>query len=372
MSAGPESWAPPLPSATTSRSQPGRPPNGDYMNLQTRYLGLELRNPLVASAGPLSQTVDGVKGLADGGVGAVVLYSLFEEQVRAQLERAERDAQLEEEHAESFPEATSYFPSVSAEPAETVALSYLSLVERAAAAIDVPLIASLNGSSVGSWVRFARQLEEAGAAALELNIYFVPGDTSLTGPEVEQRHVDIVASVKQNVSIPVAVKLSPHFSSFGNLATRLVDAGADGLVLFNRFLQPDVDIERVEVVPGVELSSRFESRLPRTWIAALRNQVTVSLAATSGVEDADDVVRYLLAGADVVMTTSALVRHGRDYSRVLLDGLLGWLQRKGFRSIDQARGLLAVPATVDANDFQRAGYVAALEKAKTRYGSLAG
>ncbi len=342
------------------------------MNLETSYLGLPLRNPLVASAGPLSQTVDGVKGLADGGVGAVVLYSLFEEQVRAQLAQAERDAQLEQEHAEAFAEATSYFPNLAAEPAETVALSYLTLVERAAAAIDVPLIASLNGSSMGSWVRFARQLEEAGAAALELNIYFVPGDTSLTGPEVEQRHVDIVAGVKQNVSIPVAVKLSPHFSSVGNLAVRLVEAGVDGLVLFNRFLQPEVDVERVQVVPGVELSSRAEGRLPRTWIAALRHRVPVSLAATSGVEDADDVVRYLLAGADVVMTTSALVRHGRDYSRVLLDGLLGWLQRKGFRSVGQARGLLAVPAEVDPNDYQRAGYVTALEQAKARYGSLAG
>ena len=342
------------------------------MNLQTTYLGLPLRNPLVASAGPLSQTVDGVKGLADGGVGAVVLYSLFEEQVRAQLAQAERDAQLEEEHAEAFAEATSYFPSLTTEPAETVALSYLSLVERAASAIDVPLIASLNGSSIGSWVRFARQLEEAGAAALELNIYFVPGDTTLTGPEVEQRHVDIVAGVKQNVSIPVAVKLSPHFSSFGNLAVRLTEAGADGLVLFNRFLQPEVDIERVEVVPGVELSSRDEGRLPRTWIASLRHRLPVSLAATSGVEDAEDVVRYLLAGADVVMTTSALVRHGRDYSRVLLDGLLEWLQRKGFRSVDQARGLLAVPAAVDPSGYQRAGYVTALEKAKSRYGSLQG
>lgn len=340
------------------------------MNLQTNYLGLSLRNPLVASAGPLSQTVDGVRALADGGVGAVVLFSLFEEQVRAQLEQVERDAQLEEEHADSFAEALSYFPSVETEPAELVASSYLTLVERAAAAIDVPLIASLNGSSLGSWVQFARQLQDAGAAALELNIYFVPGDTSLTGAEVEQRHVDIVTQVKQNVSIPVAVKLSPHFSSFGNLAVRLVDAGADGLVLFNRFLQPDVDIERVEVVPGVELSNRSESRLPRTWIAALRHRLPVSLAATSGVEDADDVVAYLLAGADVVMTTSALVRHGRDYSRVLLDGLATWLERKGFSSVDSVRGLLAVPAAADATGYQRAGYVTALERAKARYGSL--
>lgn len=342
------------------------------MNLHTTYLGLPLRNPLVASAGPLSQTVDGVKGLADGGVGAVVLYSLFEEQVRAQLEQAERDALLEEEHADLFAEATSYFPSVSAEPVETVAVKYLSLVEKASRAIDVPLIASLNGSSLGSWVQFARQLEEAGASALELNIYFVPGDTSLAGPDVEQRHLDIVAAVKQNISIPVAVKLAPYFSSFGSFALRLVEAGADGLVLFNRFLQPDVDVERVQVVPGVELSNPSEARLPRTWIAALRHRLPVSLAATSGVETSDDVVAYLLAGADVVMTTSALVRHGRDYSRVLLDGLDIWLTRKGFRSVDAARGLLSVPAETDAAGYQRAGYVTALEKAKSRYGSLVG
>ena len=342
------------------------------MNLHTSYLGLPLRNPLVASAGPLSQTVDGVKGLADGGVGAVVLYSLFEEQVRAQLEQAERDALLEEEHADLFAEATSYFPAVFAEPAETVAVTYLTLVERASQAIDVPLIASLNGSSLGSWVQFARQLEEAGAAALELNIYLVPGDTTLSGAEVEQRHLDIVAAVKQTVSIPVAVKLAPYFSAFGSFASRLVAAGADGLVLFNRFLQPDVDVDRVEVVPGVELSNRSEARLPRTWIAALRHRLPVSLAATSGVEDAEDVVAYLLAGADVVMTTSALVRHGRDYSRVLLDGLATWLHRKGFDSVAQARGLLAVPAAADATGYQRAGYVTALEKTKSRYGSLLG
>lgn len=340
------------------------------MNLQTQYLGLTLRNPLVASAGPLSQTVDGVRALADGGAGAVVLYSLFEEQVRAQAAQAEADELLEEELADSFAEALSYFPATEIR-ADGFAAKYLNLVERAAAAIEVPLIASLNGSSMGSWVGFARQLEDAGAAALELNIYFVPGDISLSGEQVEQRHVDIVAAVKQTVGIPVAVKLSPAFSSVGHLAARLVEAGADGLVLFNRFLQPDVDVERITVVAGVELSSRADSRLPRTWIAALRNHLPVSLAATSGVEDADDVVRYLLAGADVVMTTSALVRNGTAYSGVLLDGLAQWLARKGFRSLEQVRGLLAVPAEADANAYQRAGYVTALEKAKSRYGSLA-
>ena len=208
------------------------------MFLDTDYLGLRLRNPLVASAGPISQTVSGVQSLADGGVGAVVLYSLFEEQL---TQAAERDAFLEEAYADSFAEATSYFPARDTADAG-VAASYLSLVERSAAAIEVPLIASLNGSSLGSWVHFARSLQDAGAAAIECNIYFVPGDLTLSGAEVEQRHLDILAAVKAAVDIPVAVKLSPHFSSVGNFSLRLVDAGADGLVLFNRFLQPDVTI----------------------------------------------------------------------------------------------------------------------------------
>lgn len=337
------------------------------MDLTTSYLGLTLRNPLVAGPGPLSQTVEGVKGLADGGVGAVVLYSLFEEQVLAQ---AERDAAIEEEFSESFAEAASYFP-VREDADQVVARQYLSLVERASAAIDVPLIASLNGTSLGSWVQIARQLADAGASAIECNIYFIPGDISLTGPEVEQRHLDIVAAVKQAVDVPVAVKLSPHFSSIGHLVTDLVAAGADGLVMFNRFLQPDVDIEELAVVPGVTLSSRSDALVPRTWIAALRNRVDASFAATSGVEDSTDVVRYLLAGADVVMTTSALVRNGRSYSERLLAGLLSWMSRKGFDQVSQFRGLLAVPQDVAANRYQRAGYVTALEKAKGIYGSLA-
>lgn len=243
-------------------------------------------------------------------------------------------------------------------------------MERAAAAVDVPLIASLNGSSVGSWAHFARQLQDAGAAAIELNIYLVPGDVAISGTDVEQRHVDIVASVKQVTSVPVAVKLSPYFSSVGDMAVRLVEAGADGLVLFNRFLQPEVDIESLSVKPSVALSSRFEGRLPRTWIAALTHRVKASLAATSGVEEASDVVRYLLSGADVVMTTSALVRHGAEYAGTLVSGLRDWMGRKGYGSIAEFRGLLAVPDDADSEAYLRAGYVAALQKAKETYGSL--
>ena len=336
------------------------------MDLTTDYLGLRLRNPLVASAGPLSQTVDGVRGLADAGIGAVVMYSLFEEQVRQQ---AARDAELADLHEESFAEALSYFPAAeTAEPG--VADRYVALIERAASAVEVPVIASINGANLGGWVRIARQLADAGAAAIELNVYFVPGDLHLTGAEVEQRHLDIVGAVRAAVPVPIAVKLSPYFSSPGNMALRLVEAGADGLVLFNRFLQPEVDIEALTVKPSVALSTRFEGRLPRTWIAALARHTRASLAATSGVEEAADVIRYLLAGADVVMTTSALVRHGAGYAEVLLGGLQEWMRRRGYATVDDFRGLLAVPAEVDGASYLRAGYVAALEKARRVYGSL--
>lgn len=336
------------------------------MDLTTDYLGLRLRNPLVASAGPLSQTVDGVRGLADAGIGAVVLYSLFEEQVRQQ---AARDAELADLHEESFAEALSYFPAAeTAEPG--VADRYVALIERAASAVEVPVIASINGANLGGWVRIARQLADAGAAAIELNVYFVPGDLHLTGAEVEQRHLDIVGAVRAAVPVPIAVKLSPYFSSPGNMALRLVEAGADGLVLFNRFLQPEVDIEALTVKPSVALSTRFEGRLPRTWIAALARHTRASLAATSGVEEAADVIRYLLAGADVVMTTSALVRHGAGYAEVLLAGLQEWMRRRGYATVDDFRGLLAVPAEVDGTSYLRAGYVAALEEARRVYGSL--
>ncbi len=336
------------------------------MDLTTNYMGLELRNPLVASAGPLSQTVSGVRELADAGVGAVVMYSLFEEQMRRE---AERMAELEEAHEDSFPEALSYFPDVPFSASDTAVSQYLKLVEAAADAIDVPLIGSLNAASMGSWVANASRLANAGAAAIELNIYLVPGDTQVTGPEVERRHIEILQAVRESVSIPVAVKMSPYFSSVGNMCVALDQAGADGLVMFNRFLQPDIDIDRLEVASGVTLSSQNDARLPRTWIAVLKGRVEASLAASSGVETAADVVKYILAGADVVMTTSSLVRHGAQHAGKLLEGLDAWLRRKEL-DLDKARGMLAVPKDVEPAGYERAGYVSALEKAKSTYGSL--
>lgn len=336
------------------------------VDLTTRYMGLRLRNPVVASAGPLSQTVDGVKRLADGGVGAVVLFSLFEEQLRHEEEMREEFAEI---HEESFAESLTYFPTL---PSNDSGLSstYLRLLEQASNAVDIPVIGSINGSTMGSWADFARQMQDAGAAAIELNIFLVPGDVTVDGAVIEQRHLDIVQRVKHAVDVPVAVKLSPFFSSFGSMAMRLDAAGADGLVLFNRWIQPRIDVESVSVVSEMELSSPAEARLPQTWIAALRGRVHASLAGTTGVESPNDVVRYLLAGADVAMTTSALVRHGEAYAGELIAGLEAWLSRKGYDSVEDMRGLLSVPADVDASGYGRAGYVSALEKAKSTYGPI--
>jgi dihydroorotate dehydrogenase (fumarate) len=331
--------------------------------LATRYLGLDLRSPLVASASPLSGTADGVRRLADSGVGAVVLPSLFEERLR---QEAARDAAAADEGADSFAESLSYFPAAAS--ADGGPHRYLSLLERAAAAVDIPVIASLNGASTGGWTDYASALEDAGAAAIELNIYYLPGDLFFTGADVERRHVEILTTVKAVVSIPVAVKLSPYFSSTGEMARRLDRAGADGLVLFNRFLQPDIDPETLTVTVRPGLSTQAEGRLPRAWIALLAGRVRGSLAATTGVETAADVASYLLAGADVVMTASALLRHGPGYAAVLLGELSDWMARKRFGSVAEARGLLAVPDGTDQAAYERAGYVTALEEANKGYG----
>ena len=331
------------------------------MDLSTRYMGLTLRNPLVASASPLSYTVEGVRRLADAGVGAIVLYSLFEEQLR---EQAARTAALVDEPADSFAEAMDFVPAVVKEDAGP--RPYLSLVERAATAVDVPVIASLNGVTPQGWTDYARAMQDAGAAAIELNIYYLPGDPHTSARDVEQRHIDVLRHVKDAVTVPVAIKLSPYFSSIGEMALRLDEAGVDALVLFNRFLQPDIDPEELALSSGVELSSSADGRLPRTWIALLHGRVRASLAATGGVDGPADVAGHLLAGADVVMTASALLRHGPEYAAVLLDGLSSWMARKGFASVGELRGMLAVPRANDGAAFERAGYVGALRAANAR------
>ena len=289
--------------------------------------------------------------------------SLFEEQLRRE---AALNARLADAGTESFAESLSYFPAAAAESitAEDAApRRYLSLLERAVTAVEIPVIGSLNGVTPAGWTGYARAMQDAGAAAIELNIYYVPGTTHAAGRDVEQRHIDVLRRVKAAVSVPVAVKLSPHFSSTGEMALRLDEAGADGLVLFNRFLQPDIDTETLAVVPAVDLSSPAEARLPRTWISILHRRVRASLAATTGVDGPTDVIKYLLAGADVVMTASALLRHGPEHAAVLLDGMSGWMVRKGFAAIDELRGLLAVPPSVDEAAYERAAYVSALHAA---------
>ena len=331
------------------------------MELSTNYMGLELRNPLLASASPLSHTVDGVRRLADAGVGAVVLHSLFEEQLR---EEAELNSRLADAGTESFAESLSYFPATAEE--DNGPRRHLSLLERAAAAVDVPVIASLNSITPGGWTGYARAMQDAGAAAIELNIYYLAGDPTTPGRDVEQRYVDVLESVKDAVSVPVAVKLGPYFSSTGEIAVRLDGAGADALVLFNRFLQPDIDPETLAVVPSVALTGPDGALLPQTWIALLRGRVHAALAATTGVEDSSDVAKYLLAGADVVMTASALLRHGPEHATVLLEGLSAWMKRKGFKTVDELRGILSVPTGSDGAAYQRAGYVTGLRAANVR------
>jgi len=339
------------------------------MSLETKYLGLKLRNPIVASAGPLQQTLAGVKSLADGGVGAIVMYSLMEEQIRAEQAR---QIAVEEDHENGFAEALSYFPSVPIRAgADAASSAYLRLLEQAAKSVDIPVIGSLNGATMGGWITFAKRMQDAGASALELNIYYVPGDLRIPSEEVENLHLEVLVGVKDAVSIPVAVKLAPYFSSFGEMAAQLDRHGADGLVLFNRFFQPDVDVESLQLEPTVELSTPFSGRLPRTWISALYGRVRASLAGTSGVETSEDVVKYLLAGADVVMTTSSLLKYGPSHATKLVSGLEQWMLHKGFNSIDDFRGLLAVPTDVDGAAYERQGYVAALTKARSSYEEFA-
>ena len=333
------------------------------MDLTSCYMGLDLRNPLVASASPLAGTVDGVRALADAGVAAVVLPSLFEEELEREMRR---NAALADAGTESFAESLSYFPAAAG--AEVTPRRYLNLVERAASAVNVPVIASLNGVTTGGWTDYAASLQDAGAAAIELNIYHLPGDPMIAGRDVEQGHVEILASVKAVVSVPVAVKLSPYFSSPGEMALRLDGVGANGLVLFNRFIQPDIDPEALTITVGFGLSSPDEGRLPRAWIARLAGRVRASLAASTGVGGPDDVAAYLLAGADVVMTTSALLRRGPGYATTLLDGFQAWMERHGFASVASLRGKLAAPADIAGSAYQRAGYVSTLRAANQGQG----
>lgn len=332
------------------------------MDLKTAYMGLELRHPVVASASPMSATLDGIKRMEDGGVSAIVMFSIFEEQIRHENETFSR---LMEAGSESFAESLSYFPEVDAYHVGPE--HYLELIRRASEQVDVPLIASLNCVTSEGWSEYAKQMQQAGADGLELNIYGVEADLGIGGSEIEQRHLHILEVVKSAVSIPVALKLSPFFSAMGHMAKRLDQAGADALVLFNRFYQPDIDIRELEVAPILQLSSANEIRLPLLWTALLHGKVDASLGAATGVEGPDEVVKYLLAGADAVMTTSALLRHGPDYAATLVYGLKEWMEARGFSSIAQMRGSMSHENVANPSAFERANYIRMLEGYKNGY-----
>jgi dihydroorotate dehydrogenase (fumarate) len=325
-------------------------------DLSTRYLGLRLRTPLVASSSPLTGDLVGLRRLEDAGASAVVLPSLFEEQLTGEALEIDR---LLETGAESFGEALGYFPSL--DDYNTGPDHYLELVQKAKEVLDVPVIASLNGTTPGGWLDHARWLEEAGADALELNLYAVAADPEENAWTLETRLREVVVAVRRAIAIPLAVKLSPFFTALAHTARELVAAGADGLVLFNRFYQPDLDLETLEVAPRLALSTSGELRLPLRWIAILRGRVQASLAATSGVHTRDDVVKALLAGADVTMLASALLRHGPEHLRTVESELAAWLAAREYDSVEQLQGSLSQGAVPDPEAFERANYARTLK-----------
>ena len=325
------------------------------MDLTTTYLGLKLRSPLVVSASPLSEDMDNIKRMADAGAAAVVLYSIFEEQLRQ--DRLELHRHLEN-GTNSFAEALSYFP----EPSEyrLGPEEYLKHIAAAKKTTGIPIIASLNGSSAGGWTSFAKQIQAAGADALELNIYYIPTSRDLTGTEVEMTYLDILKAVKANVTIPVAVKLSPFFSNMANMAKRLDEAGANGLVLFNRFYQPDIELESLEVKPNILLSTPMAMRLPLRWIALLYGRLNASLAATSGIHRASDALKMLMAGADVTMLCSTLLRHGIPQIAAIERDMIDWMDEREYESVEQLKGSLSQKNCAEPAAFERAQYMKAL------------
>ena len=326
------------------------------MDLTTRYMGLTLKNPLVASASPLWERVDVIRQLEDSGASAVVLFSLFEEQIRH--DSAALDYFVTRD-TESFGEALSYFPAI--DDYDVGPRQYLELIRKATEAVDIPVIASLNGVTERGWVDFAKEMADAGARGIELNVYYIPTESHQTGAEVEQQYVDVLSAVKRAVSVPVAIKVGPYFSSFANMAHRFDQAGADALVLFNRFYQPDFDIETRTVVPSIALSTPAEVRLPLLWLSLLHRRVRASLAATTGVHGAVEAIKYLMAGADVVMSTSAVLQQGPAFFTRTLTEMTAWLEQKGYSSVGQLRGCMSQQSVPDSAAFVRGNYIKVLE-----------
>jgi dihydroorotate dehydrogenase (fumarate) len=328
------------------------------MNLSTKYMGLNLKNPFVPSASPLSTSKDQVMRLEDAGASAVVLYSLFEEQINHQVERLDHYLTT---YSESYAEALSYFP----EPESfnnLYAEQYLEHIASLKQSVGIPIIASLNGVSEGGWLGYAQKMEEAGADAIELNIYYLASDPAISGREVERMYLDDIRRVKKSVRIPVAVKVGPYFSSFANMAVEMDQAGADALVLFNRFYQPDIDLELMEVVPSLVLSSNYEKRLPMRWLAILHGQIRASMAATTGIHSAEDAVKMLLCGADVTMVASVLLRKGIDYLGEMITDLESWILEHDYESVEQLKGSMSLRHVAEPAAFERANYLKILQQ----------
>lgn len=326
------------------------------MSLATNYLGLVLKNPIVASSSPLSHSVDSIRRLEDAGCSAVVMYSLFEEQIT--FDSFYIDHYLRN-NANSFAESLSYFPEM--ESYNVWPDEYLNLIRRARESVDIPIIGSLNGVSIGGWTNYATLIEDAGADALELNVYYLPTSVDLTGQQVENMYIDLLRQVKRSVTIPVAIKLSPFFSSTANMAKRLVDEGANGLVLFNRFFQPDLDLETLEVAPRLVLSNSDELRLPLRWVAILYGRVLADLAITTGVHTSEDVLKGLMAGAKVTMMASELLQNGLRRVKEILDEIESWMSEHDYFSVAQMTGSMSQQHCAEPAAFERANYMKTLD-----------
>ncbi|CAN5528895.1 dihydroorotate dehydrogenase-like protein [soil metagenome] len=325
-------------------------------DLSTTYMGLKLRSPLVVSANPLSQNLDNICAMEDAGAGAVVMFSLFEEQIRLETAKLE---QVSNSTSNAFAEASDFFPGLDEFAVGTV--RYLDLIRKAKERVEIPIIGSLNGITPEGWIEYAKDIEQAGADALEINVYFIPADIQMTSNDVEKRYVDIVELVRSTVSIPIAVKLNPYFSSIGNMSQKLSKAGADALVFFNRFYQPDFDIDELKVVPNLDLSNRAEIRLPLLWIAVLFGRIPISLAATTGIHSSSELIKYLLAGADVGMVASTLLLNGIPKIKEILSDLELYMKDMPFLSIDSLKGAMSQQHIADPVAYERSNYIQVLE-----------
>jgi dihydroorotate dehydrogenase (fumarate) len=325
-------------------------------DLSTTYLGLKLDNPLVASASPLSKKVDSVKRLEDAGISAIVMYSLFEEQIMHESNALDY---FLSRGTESYPEALTYFPEM--ESYNIGPDSYLELIAKLKKSVNIPIIGSLNGISSGGWIEYAKKIAQAGADALELNIYYIPTDTGIDSTELENAQVELVTDVKKHLEIPLAVKLSPYYTALPNFAARLTKAGANSLVLFNRFYQPDIDTETLEVNPGLVLSNSYDLRLPLRWVAILYGSIKADLALTSGVHNEHDVLKAMMAGANVVEIASELIANGPSAATKILEGLQTWMNEFEYKSIQQMRGSMSQQAVAEPAAFERANYMKALQ-----------